>query len=203
MGEIANFGLSIYNLRMQNFDKIRVKFSPACLILVVLLSVAACSNSNDGNSNASNQAANAIGNNRMTVSDDLAGLSALIRLPEVPARSETADEPETRDREEVVWHEVETGNPKGKKLIAVLKYSPEITAKIIESAEKHKPAAPADVDAEDWFPPELVAKSQESGDASLKGVEYAANDFLQPPYTRGRLTRINDTDYFVLELSTI
>ncbi|MDQ3042529.1 MAG: hypothetical protein M3R11_09180, partial [Acidobacteriota bacterium] len=71
---------------------------------------------------------------------------------------------------------------------------------IVASAERYKTPAPADIDAEDWFPPELVAKSQESGDASLKGIGYAANDFLQPPYSNGRLTRINDTDYFVLEL---
>jgi hypothetical protein len=34
----------------------------------------------------------------------------------------------------------------------------------------------------------------------LKGAAYAANDFLQSPYNNGKLTRINDTNYFVLEL---
>lgn len=189
---------------MPIFSKIRVRTLPASpLILAVLLCATACSDSNVVNSNAANQTVNSGDKKRAEVSDDLAGLSALVRLPEVPSRSETADEPETRDREEVVWHEVETSDPKGKKLTAVLKYSPEVTAKIIESAEKHKPAALADVDAEDWFPPELVAKSHEAGDAALKGVEYAANDFLQPPYTTGRLTRINNTDYFVLELFSV
>lgn len=186
---------------MPIFSKIRAKIFAASLVLPVLLFAAACSDSNVANSNSSNQIVNDGSENRAAVSDDLAALSALVKLPAVPATNpETADEPETRDREEVVWHETETADPKQRKLIAVLKYSPEITAKIIESAEKHQPAAPADVDAEDWFPPELVAKSQETGDASLKGVAYAANDFLQPPYTSGRLTRINDTDYFVLEM---
>lgn len=186
---------------MPVISKIRAAFFTALTIFAALF--AACSeSSNVADSNASNRTANVADETRTAVSDDLSELATLVRLPEIPVNPETADEPETRDREEVVWQEIETANPKGKKLIAVLRYSPEITAQIVESAEKHRPAAPADVDAETWFPPELVAKSQETGDEALKGNSFSANDFLQPPYVNGRLTRINDTNYFVLELLT-
>lgn len=92
--------------------------------------------------------------------------------------------------------------PNEKKLIAVLKFSPENASQIVAQAEKHKTAEPADIDAESWFPAELIAQSQLTGDEVLKGVTYAANDFLQTPYRNGKLTRINNTDYFILELTT-
>ena len=36
---------------------------------------------------------------------------------------------------------------------------------------------------------------------TLAGQSYAANAFYQEPYTDGRITHIENTDYFVLELS--
>ncbi len=68
-------------------------------------------------------------------------------------------------------------------------------------AGTYKPAAEADIDAETWFPAELIAQSQLSGDESLKGTAFAADDFLHEPYNQGKITRINDTNYFVLELT--
>ena len=91
-------------------------------------------------------------------------------------------------------------SPNEKRLVAVLKFSDKNAAQIVAQAEKYHAPAPLDVEAESWFPPELVAKSQETGDEVLKGVTYQAQDFFQSPYMRGRLTRINDTNYFVLEM---
>ena len=53
---------------------------------------------------------------------------------------------------------------------------------------------------ESWFPDELIAQSEMSGDSALKGVSYPANAFVQEPYTVGKITRIEGTDYFILEL---
>lgn len=92
--------------------------------------------------------------------------------------------------------------PNEKKLVAVMKFSPENAAQIVAQAEKHKATELSDIDAESWFPAELVAQSQLTGDEFLKGVTYAPNDFLQTPYSKGKLTRINNTDYFILELTT-
>ncbi len=83
-----------------------------------------------------------------------------------------------------------------------MKYSAEDAQTVVEQSDKSKPAFASDIDAESWFPPELVAKSQESGDENLKGTSYPANNFLQEPYKNGKLTRINDTDFFVLELTS-
>lgn len=138
------------------------------------------------NSAAVNQTANNSSdkNAAQAVKDDVEELGKLVKLPYTP--------------EEATYSEL---NSSGKKLVAVLKFSSEDTSRIVAQSEKYKSPVPTDVDAEDWFPPELVAKTQETGDESLKGVEYAADDFLQPPYTSGKLTRINEADYFVLELT--
>lgn len=159
------------------------------LLTVILFNACSGNNAAGDNSSApnSNQTANSI--SEIVAHDDVEELGKIIKLPVAP--------------DEATYSEIKpnsSGDPSSVKLIVTLKFSTAAANQIAASAERYKQPAPADVDAEDWFPPELIAKSQESGDASLKGVEYAANDFLQSPYAGGRLTRVNDTDYFVLEL---
>jgi len=128
--------------------------------------------------------------------DDVEELGRIVKLPRLP--------------EEATYYEFDLSAdansrpsvPNAKRLVAVLKFSAEYADRLVKDATINAAPAPLGVDAEDWFPPELVAKSQETGDGSLKGVSYPATDFLQPPYANGRLTRINDTNYFVLELLT-
>lgn len=111
--------------------------------------------------------------------------------------------------EELVYKEKKLGNqtqnerlpaPTDKKFIAVLKFSPEETERIIERAKDYREPVSVEIAAENWFPAGLVAQSQNSGDGSLKGKTYAATDFLKTPYTDGKLTRIENTDYLILEL---
>ncbi len=172
---------------MTEMEISRTKFISFLLTLVFFN---ACSGDNTASVNSSapngNQTANSI--SEIVAHDDVEELGKIIKLPAAP--------------DEATYSEIKLngGEPNNVKLVVILKFSTADANRIAAGAERYKPPAPADVDAEDWFPPELVAKSQESGDAVLKGVEYAANDFLQPPYASGRLTRINDTDYFVLEL---
>lgn len=92
--------------------------------------------------------------------------------------------------------------PTDSKLTAVLKFKPEDTQKVIEQAKAYKQPTEISLNVENWYPPELVAKSQESGDETIKGNVYAPNDFTQPPYLNGSLTHIAGTDYFILELIT-
>lgn len=138
-----------------------------------------------------------IGENQSQAKDDAEELGKIIKLP--------------YDTEEALWKTEPAGKnsnnnrvpaPTDTKLIAVLKFKPEDAQKIVGQAEKYKPAAENSISVENWFPPELVAKSQESGDESVKGNVYAPNDFTQSPYLNGSLTRISGTDYFVLELFT-
>lgn len=166
-----------------------IKIIIAAILSFGIFLTTSCFNDPTGNANANsnNTNRNANGANANSVKDDLVELSTVVKLPEQP--------------DEVVWRETEN-TAGGKKLVAVLKYKPEDASKIAAAAEKIKPAEAVEIGAEDWFPEELIAQSQVSGSESLKAKAYSANDFLNPPYKNGRLARINETDYFVLEVTT-
>jgi hypothetical protein len=134
-----------------------------------------------------------IGENQSQAKDDAEELGKHIKIP--------------YETEEALWKIEENAKipnanhgETAPKLIAVLKFKSADAQKIVEQASQVKPATENSVSVENWFPPELIAKSQESGDETIKGTVYAPNDFAQPPYERGTLTRITGTDYFVLEL---
>lgn len=165
----------------------RAKFFSLFLIFFWLTACAGNETTNTNSTNAAIAAQNS--NAEIAARDDVEELSKLINLPFVPEET-TYKESAAVDRE-----------PDKKKLTAVLLFSAADANQIAANAEKYQAPAPLDVDAENWFPPELVAKSQETGDESLKGVSFSAQDFIQPPYANGRLTRITGTNYFVLELS--
>ena len=152
---------------------------------VSFVSFSACGTSDaDSNQTANvNKAANITNSNANTTKDDLEDFGKIVKLPFQP--------------EEVSWRETTD-----KKLIAVLKFSASDAQNLIAQIEKQKPAQLNAINAENWFPPELVAKSHQSGDETLKGKEYSANDFLLASYNNGKITRIDDTNYFILELST-
>ncbi len=180
--EIANLRRSSYN------DVMRISSAKSILgLLLTIIFFNACSlkiaNSNTLTPNSNRNAAVVTG--ETVVQDDLETLAKIIKMPFIP--------------DEATFTETEQN---GKKLVAVLKFSSADAAAIVAAAEKYQPPAAADIDAEMWFPPELVAKSQETGDEFLKGIAYAPNDFLQAPYVNGKLTRLNDTNYFILELTS-
>lgn len=139
-------------------------------------------NTNQTTNSANNQSSA----NSNSTKDDAEEFGKLVNMPAMP--------------EEVTWRETDAKD--SKKLIAVLKFSSQNAQAVVAEAEKHKPAVPAALEAENWFPPELIAKSQESGDESLKGTTYGANDFFSETFRNGKLTRISDTDYFVLEMTS-
>ena len=101
------------------------------------------------------------------------------------------------ESEEAFWKE----DPASKKVIAVLRFPKPESNRLITDAEKIGPPREVSITPETWFPPELIAQSETSGDDLLKGQAYPANSFFQPPYNEGRITRIENTDYFVLELN--
>ncbi len=149
-----------------------------------------------GNTNQSEKIKD-IGENQSQAKDDAEELSKLIKLP--------------YETEEALWKIEPLGKnqnservpgPTDNKLIAVLKFKSADAQKLVEQAANYKPPTENSISVENWFPPELIAKSQESGDETIKGTVYAPNDFAQPPYQNGTLTRIAETDYFVLELFT-
>jgi hypothetical protein len=108
----------------------------------------------------------------------------LIRLPFVP--------------EEVAWEE----NAEQQKLTAVVRFSSEDAEKMSAEVAKGGPASPDAVVVESWFPNELLAQGELNGESTVKGRSYPADPFLNPPYTKGKITRVENTDYFILQISS-
>lgn len=176
------------------------KLFPVLFLMIFLIS--GCGeneNSNNANTSAANDQSAILKNDNANISkDNVEELDKIINLriqpEEATWREDNLDKLSDNDNSSL---------SQGKKLTIVLKFSAEDAQKIIEQIDKTKQSFASDVDAESWFPPELIAKSQESGDENLKGTSYAADEFLREPYKNGKITRINDTDFFVLELTSL
>jgi hypothetical protein len=178
-----------------------MKTSTIILILafiVLIESFSACSDNPANNINADlgNQTANS-NENANLAKDNTENLKVIIKMPFEP--------------EETVWREdaMNQRNSENrdfsaidKKLTAALRFSAEDADKIAAQAETYGQPLPAEIGTEDWFPAELIAQSELSGNETLKGIGYAATDFSQPPFIDGRLTRIENSNYFILELYT-
>lgn len=152
------------------------------------LALTSCSSGVD-NSAPANAAVNinAASNSANTANDNIEELGMLVTLPYEP--------------EDTSWKE--TTAPDGtKKLVAAIRFSDENAEKVISQAAQHQPAVPAELSPEEWYPTELISQSEISGTSLLKGQSYAANDFYREPYNHGRITRVEDTDYFILELTS-
>ncbi len=103
-------------------------------------------------------------------------------------------------REDDLAANADNSGQKGKKITAVLKFSEEDTKKILEKAGSRKNPYKVSIDAESWFPAELIAKSDTTGDTTLKGTGYSADEFVKSPFNEGSLIYIDGTDFFVLNL---
>lgn len=172
-----------------------------CIFLAAALLINACSNGENTNqisNQASNQPSETNSNSVIAAKTDPAELSKIIILPIMPLEADWREEPPDKQS-----GSNRAAEPNDRKMTAVLLYAPEDTPKLIALIEKHKSAEAAELEVESWFPAELIAQSQTSGNETIKGNAYGANDFLQSPYSNGRITHISGTDYFVLELFTM
>ena len=163
-----------------------MRFStPAVLIILVALQIlTSCSNPN-GNSNVANaSAANASNTAQTGPKDNIEELGMLVRLPFVP--------------EEVAWEE----KPDQKKLVAVLRFSPENASKMAAEVAKNGQPSADTLTVESWYPNELIAQGELTGESTVKGRSYPAEPFLNPPYTKGKITHVENTDYFILQISS-
>lgn len=159
---------------------------PALKILILLVFVIALTNACGSSPNSnSNSTANASGPqaNSNSAKTNVEELGVLINVP--------------YESEEVFWKD----DPQRKRIIAVLRFPAGETNRLISDAQKIRPPQKVSVNTESWFPPELIAQSDMSSDDTLSGQSYAANAFYQDAYNDGRIIRIDDTDYFVLELN--
>ena len=160
-----------------------VSFAAIVALLVCLITLMSCGGiaGNTGNSTANST--NISADNSATAKTNVEELGMLVNVP--------------YESDEVFWKEY----PKSKKLVAVLRFPPSEAGRLVADAEKIKQPERVNISPQSWFPQELVAQSDMSGEDTLAGQSYAANAFYQEPYTDGRITHIENTDYFVLELS--
>jgi hypothetical protein len=163
--------------------------SKTAIILALFLSfqmLGACGGSG-GNTNTANT--NTSTNNTEpaveAVKDNADELATLVRLPFQP--------------EEVTWKETTSGN--NRKLLAVIRFTPEDSKKVVEHAAKLKTGETVSIPSERWFPAELVTQSELNGDDNITATAYTATEFYQAPFSEGRLMHVQNTDFFVLELT--
>lgn len=156
------------------------------LILLSLAQILTNCSAPAGNSNSPNAIAANSSNasSQAGPNDNIEELMLLVRLPLEP--------------EEVAWKE----KPEQKKLTAVIRFSPENATKMAAEMAKNGQASPETLTVETWYPAELIAQSDVTGESSLKGRSYPAEPFLNPPYTKGKITRVENTDYFILQISS-
>ncbi len=160
------------------------RFAAVLVLLFASHILSGCS-SPAGNGNASNAVANNSSNAAVSgPNDNVEELMMLVRLPFQP--------------EEVAWDE----NPSQKSLVAVIRFSPENAAKMATEVARGGQPKPETLPVETWYPAELIAQGETTGESTIKGLAYPAEPFLNPPYTKGRITRIENTDYFILQISS-
>ncbi len=116
--------------------------------------------------------------------DNVEELMILVRLPFEP--------------EEVAWKE----NAAKKTFVAVLRFSSENAGKMAAEIAKNGQATDETITVESWYPAELIAQGELTGESIVKGRSYLADSFLNPPYSKGRITQIENTDYFILQASS-
>jgi|tagenome__1003787_1003787.scaffolds.fasta_scaffold20511737_2 hypothetical protein len=151
-------------------------------LVVSAISLTGCGSSSVDSNSSVNANSQQIANSN-TAKTNVEELGMLINVP--------------YESDEVFWKD----DPAHKKLVAVLKFPPNEAKRLTADAEKIRPAQKVSINPESWFPPELVAQSDMTGDDTLNGKSYAANAFFQDQYNEGRIIHIDDTDYFVLELT--
>ncbi|HKP67904.1 MAG TPA: hypothetical protein VJV05_01395 [Pyrinomonadaceae bacterium] len=116
--------------------------------------------------------------------DNAEELAMLVKLPFEP--------------DEVAWKE----DAAKKQIVAVIRFSPENAGKFSAEIEKMGQPAVEDLPVESWYPAELVAQGELGGESTVKGTSFPAASLLNPPYTQGKITRIDNTDYFILQMSS-
>ena len=117
--------------------------------------------------------------------DNADELEMLINLPYQPV--------------EVAYREDSANNSRN--LTAVLRFSSAEADNIVKKAAAIKPPTETQIKIQDWFPVELVDRGDVQQATTLTGQTYPADEFFKAPFLNGTLSRIGETDYFVLVMT--
>jgi hypothetical protein len=174
---IARFESSLLPMLFLRFP------SPAALLLSALI-FSSCS-APAGNSSSANAEGNRVASVQTKANDKAEELGMLVNF--------------TLEPEDILWLQSESP----KRIVAVFRLDEEDTKKLMEQLSAKSQGTAKTVTVEDWFPAELVAGGETTGSSTVDGTAYPADDFYQPPFSQGTITRINNTDFFVLEISAV
>lgn len=175
---IAISRIRFYNHRMSFPAWIRITFLALAIVIAHGCSSRPALNVNvdpTGNTNSSNT-------NRPN--DSVEELRSLINLPIEP--------------QEVIWRVQSV--PPTERLLAVIRVSPEQFVSFSKRLSSSENGKPIQVTVEPWFPPELIAMSETTGEKNIEGISYPANEFFQAPYSEGTVSVIPETDYIIVYL---
>jgi hypothetical protein len=159
---------------------------PAALLLLLLATqiLTNCSSpAANGNTANGTVATNSSSTSKVVPKDNVDEFAILVRLPFQP--------------EEVAWEE----KPENNSLTAVVRFTPEDSSKMAAELAKLGPGTPETLSVESWYPAELIAQGELSGESQIQGRSYPAESFLNPPYSKGKIVRVDNTDYFILQIS--
>lgn len=165
-----------------------MKSTLAILALFLSLQIlVGCSNSKNtaNNSNESLPIPSQSVDPEKAANDNADELALLINLPFEPV--------------EIAYRESNDKN--SRHLTAVLRFSSAEADSITAKADAIKPPQETQVKIEEWFPAELVDRGDVQLETTLPGKTYPANEFFKDPFNSGTLTRIGETDYFVLSMT--
>lgn len=171
----------------------RIEWFLFSVTILAVFSFQTCSTAEKKSVNSSDQTTNKnmpANSDKNSASSDVNALAQKIELPVKPL--------------EAVWLEEKLGNPDNNvpgptdyRLTAVLKFSETDAEKLPEKINSEKLPGGL-VEIEKWFPEDLKNKAGES--MKLNGTKYDADAFLRSPYTQGTITRIENSNDFVLRL---
>lgn len=170
--------------------------SIAILALITCILVAgACSTANEGPVNNAAEAANRASNigapqpGTEGVKDGVEELEALIKFEIKP--------------EDLVWKEFRAenaGSVQGRRILAVFQLTKQDAKDLVDRSSKNGEGTSALIPVEKWFPPELITQSDMSVDEGIAVTTYPADEFFKGPFDKGTISRVDKTDFFVLEL---
>lgn len=133
--------------------------------------------------------------NKNDIETDIDELAKNINLPVRPS--------------EAIWKKTKKDNEQGRipgpndyYLIAVLKYSDSEIEDLKEKTGQNKEEFTRGIDElQDWFPEEVKKLAKDIDGENLLPIEkYDAGAFVKSPYSKGTLSRVEGSNYFVLNL---
>ena len=138
--------------------------SAALLLLLLATQILTNCSSPANNGNAANgpAAPNSSSTSKVVPKDNVEEFGILVRLPFEP--------------EEVAWEE----NPTEKSLTAVIRFSPENTAKMSAELAKLGAGTPETLSVETWYPAELIAQGRVVGPVRDPGPILPGRNVSQP-----------------------